>query len=125
MTAVRGIRGAVTVGANSKEAITSATRELLAAIVRENQLLPDDIAGIMFTATPDLTAEFPAYAVRGLHWPTVPLICAQEIDVPGAMRSVVRVLLLVNTTRTPQEIKHQYLREARQLRPDLTEGDPV
>lgn len=125
MTAVRGIRGAVTVDANSKEAITSATRELLVAIVRENQLEPDDIAGIMFTATPDLTAEFPAYAVRGLPWPTVPLICAQEIDVPGAMRSVVRVLLLVNTTRTPQEIKHQYLREARQLRPDLTEGDPV
>ena len=123
MMAVRGIRGAVTVDANSKEAITSATRDLLVAIVQENELQPDDIAGIMFTSTPDLTADFPAYAVRGLHWPTVPLLCAQEIDVPGALPSVVRVLLLVNTTRTPQEIKHQYLREAKQLRPDLTEGE--
>src|SRR5512145_1979872 len=123
MMAVRGIRGAVTVDANSKEAITSATRDLLVAIVRENELQPDDIAGIMFTSTPDLTADFPAYAVRALHWPTVPLLCAQEIDVPGALPSVVRVLLLVNTTRTPQEIKHQYLREAKQLRPDLTEGE--
>lgn len=123
MMAVRGIRGAVTVDANSKEAITSATRDLLVAIVRENELQPDDIAGIMFTSTPDLTADFPAYAVRGLYWPTVPLLCAQEIDVPGALPSVVRVLLLVNTTRSPQEIKHQYLREAKQLRPDLTEGE--
>lgn len=122
--AVRGIRGAVVVADNSKEAITSATRDLLMAALDENGVEPDDIAGIFFTATPDLTADFPAYAVRGLKWPTVPLLCAQEIDVPGALPRVVRILMFVNTTKTPQEIRHLYLGEARQLRPDLTEGDP-
>lgn len=120
---IRGIRGAISVAENSKEAITSATRQLLIAAVTENNIHPDDIAGIFFTATPDLTADFPAYAVRGLHWPTVPLLCAQEIEVPGALSKIVRILMFVNTGKTPQEIKHQYLGDARQLRPDLTEGD--
>jgi len=121
--AVRGIRGAVTVPTNTKEAITSATRNLLVVTVQENDVHPDDIAGILFTTTPDLNADFPAYAVRGLKWPTVPLLCAQEINVPGAMASVVRILLLVNTDKLPQEIRHQYLGEAGRLRPDLTEGE--
>ena len=119
---IRGIRGATTAPANTAEAILAATRELLAEMVRQNGVEPDEIAAVLFTCTDDLSATFPAEAGRALGWNTVPLLTAREIDVPGAVRRCVRVLILWNTPRSQEEVAHVYLREAEALRPDLTRG---
>ncbi|HXX38848.1 MAG TPA: chorismate mutase [bacterium] len=116
----RGIRGATTADANTEQAILSATLELLQRMVRENGIHTDDIAGVIFTMTADLNAAFPAEAGRRLPgWTRVPLMCMQEIPVPGALDRCVRVLMLVNTTKAAGEVKHVYLGGATQLRPDL------
>src|SRR5579863_3916272 len=114
--AVRGIRGAVNIASNTKEEILSKSRELLEAIVRENRVKPEHIATAIFTLSPDLNAEFPAYAARLMGWKDVPLMCARELDVPGAMARVIRVLLLVNSRLPASKIKHQYLGDTPQLR---------
>lgn len=116
---VRGIRGAVNIAANTKEEILSKSRELLEAIVKANRVKPQDIAAAIFTLSPDLNADFPAYAARQMGWSDVPLMCARELDVPGAMARVIRVLLLVNSRIPLSKIKHQYLGDTPQLRPDL------
>ncbi len=113
----RGIRGAITVERNDATDMLEATRELLTALVEANGIQPDDVASIIFTTTPDLTATFPAVAARELGWVHVPLLCAHEMDVPGALRGVIRVLMHVNTDKSAREIKHVYLRGARELRP--------
>jgi chorismate mutase len=113
----RGIRGATTVETNTAEDVIEATDELLRAMIRLNDLRPDDLASAFFTTTVDLTAAFPALAARNLGWTEVPLLCAHEMDVPGALGQVVRILLHVNTTRRAAEIRHVYLRDARGLRP--------
>jgi chorismate mutase len=116
----RGIRGATTVDANTEEAILGATSELLQRMMRANGVDVDDIAGVVFTVTADLTAVFPAEAGRGLAgWAQVPLMCAQEIPVPGALPRCIRVLMFFNTTKTLNEVQHVYLRGAERLRPDL------
>lgn len=117
----RGVRGAITVETNTEQAILDATDELLRAMTRVNDVEADDVAGVLFTVTPDLTAAFPAEACRRLSgWTYVPLMCAQEVPVPGALPRCVRVLMLVNTTKTAAEVRHIYLRDAERLRPDLT-----
>lgn len=116
---VRGIRGATTVEENSREAILEAAGELLSEIVRLNELDHDHVASIVFTATQDLNAEFPAVAARQLGWTDVALECMAEMYVPGSLQRCVRILMHVNTTRTPRELVHVYLRGARALRPDL------
>ncbi|MDW7651674.1 MAG: chorismate mutase [Bacillota bacterium] len=116
---VRGIRGAINVSQNSESEILGATRELLRKMARANSVSKEDIASIYFTLTPDLNACFPAAAARELGWTYVPLLCAVEVDVPGAMAFCIRVLMQVNTEKSQQEIKHIYLREARALRGDL------
>ena len=121
---VRGIRGAVNIASNTKDEILTKSRELLEAIVRENRLQAEDIACAIFTLTPDLNADFPAYAARQLGWRDVPLMCARELDVPEAMEKVIRVLLLVNSTTPPSKIKHQYLGDTPKLRPDLAQKGP-
>ena len=118
-TAVRGLRGATTATANTPAAIGEATRELVQAMLSENQLDPEDIASIIFTVSPDLNAQYPALAARELGLHMVPLLCAREIDVPGGQPRCIRVLMHVNTTRRQAEMRHVYLREARALRPDL------
>ncbi|MEW6063633.1 MAG: chorismate mutase [Bacillota bacterium] len=118
---VRGIRGAITVERNDRQEIVEATQELVKTIIESNQLSTEDICSAFFTVTPDLNAEFPAKAARALGWDYVPLLCAQELDVAGAIARCVRVLVHVNTTKSQREIKHVYLREAANLRPDLTE----
>lgn len=118
---VRGIRGAITADENSVAAIHTATTELLRVVVERNSLDLDDIASAWFTVTPDLTATFPAYAARQLGWASVPLICSTEIPVPGALASVVRVLLHYNTDLPQSAMHHVYLRGARSLRTDLIE----
>ena len=116
----RGVRGAVTVEVNTEQAILSATHELLREMLRANEIDPDDIAGVFFTVTADLNAAFPAEAGRRLPgWSRVPLMDALEIPVPGSLPRCVRVLMLVNTTRTADEVHHIYLRDAERLRPDL------
>ncbi len=117
----RGVRGAITVDANTEQAILDATLELLRAIIRMNEVDADDVAGVLFTVTPDLSAAFPAEACRRLPgWTHVPLMCAQEVPVPGALPRCVRILMLMNTTKTAAEVRHVYLRDAERLRPDLT-----
>ncbi len=118
MSAVRGIRGATTVEANDPAAITGATLELLTVLRDQNGLRSEDIGYIWFTVTPDLDAAFPADAARaGLGWSDVPLICAREIPVPGALAMCVRVLIAWNTTRAQRDVRHAFLRGARVLRP--------
>lgn len=116
---VRGIRGAVQVEANTPEAILDAAQRLLREMVRANGVEPDDVAAVIFTCTSDLNAAFPAEAARALGWDRVPLLCSREMEVPGSMGRVLRVLMLVNTTMTQQEVVHVYLGEAERLRPDL------
>ncbi len=122
----RGIRGATTVDENTAEAILNATRELLEAMVRANDLCPEQIAAAIFTTTTDLNAEFPAVAARQLGWTDVALLCSHEIDVPGSLRKCIRVLLLVNTDRSQREVVHVYLRGAKVLRTDrlYSGGEP-
>lgn len=120
---VRGIRGAISVEANTAEAILAATRELLLTLQRANGFAVDELASILFTATPDLDAQFPALAARQLGWTQVPLLCAQELPVPTGVPRVIRVLIHWNTDRRPEEIVHVYLREAARLRPDLWPGE--
>ena len=115
--AARGIRGATTVERNDKDDILTATRELLEVIVRLNGLRPDDIAYAWFTVTPDLDAEFPAFAARELGWTDVPLMCGQEIPVPGAMARCIRVLIDWNTGKSQREVRHAFLHRAKELRP--------
>ena len=103
---------------NSAGGIRVRTLELLELLVAENGLLPQDVASATFTVTDDLDAEFPALAVRSLPgWEEVPLLCAREIPVSGALAGCVRILLLWNTDRPQSEIRHAFLRGARSLRP--------
>ncbi len=115
---VRGIRGATTADSNTREAILSATGELLRAIVAANDLTLQDIASVLFTVTSDLDAEYPARAARELGWDDIPLLGAAEINVPGGVPRCIRVLLHVNTDKPASQMKHVYLRGARALRPD-------
>ncbi len=113
----RGIRGATTVERNDRDAILKGTRELLEVLVRLNGLRPEDIAYVWFTVTPDLDAEFPAFAARELGWTDVPLMCGREIPVPGALARCIRVLVSWNTARSQREVRHAFLHKAKELRP--------
>jgi len=120
---IRGIRGAITATANTRDAIAEATRELLEQIMRENAIGASDIASAIFTVTPDLDAAFPASAARALGWDQVPLLDVCAPHVPNALPRCIRVLIHWNTDRAQSEIKHVYLREAKKLRPDLVKED--
>ena len=117
--AVRAVRGAIQVDDDSREAILEGSAELVTAVLKRNELTSDDVISILFTATPDLTAEFPAYAARLLGLTDVPLMCAVEIAVPGAMPRVLRLLAHVETGLARAELRHVYLRGAAALRRDL------
>ena len=116
---VRAIRGATQVDVDERDAIIEATAELVRTVLDRNEIDPADLVSVIFTATPDLTAEFPAYAARAIGITDVPLLCASEIDVPGAMPRVIRLLAHVESTRHRDEIRHVYLRGAQALRTDL------
>jgi chorismate mutase len=121
----RGVRGATTVEANTREEILQATRQLLALMIRLNGIDPADVASAIFTTTPDLNAEFPALAARQLGWLDVALICAHEMNVPGALPRCIRVLVHWNTEKPASEIVHVYIKGAASLRPDLSQIPPV
>jgi chorismate mutase len=116
---VRAIRGAIQVDADTREDVLEGSAELVTAVLERNRLSADDIISILFTATPDLTAEFPAYAARLLGLTDVPLMCASEIAVPGAMPRVLRLLAHVETELDRADVRHVYLRGAAGLRTDL------
>jgi chorismate mutase len=118
---VRAIRGAVQVDANQREAIIEATAELVAEVMSRNELVTDDVISVLFTATPDLTAEFPALAARKIGFHDVPLLCAAEIAMPDAMPRVVRLLMHVETERPRSAVRHVYLRGAAALRLDIAQ----
>jgi len=112
----RGIRGAITVPANTTERITSAAKELLQKMVQANGIETSEIAAIFFTTTPDLNAEFPAAATRELGWPKqLALLCGHEMNVPNSLSRCLRILMLVNTEKRAEEIVHVYLGEAKEL----------
>ncbi|HEX3908982.1 MAG TPA: chorismate mutase [Mycobacteriales bacterium] len=117
--AVRAVRGATQVDVDDRDSVIEATAELVLAVLDRNQIDTDALISVIFTTTPDLTAEFPAYAARSIGITDVPFLCASEIAVPGAMPRVVRLLALVDTELTRAEIRHVYLRGAAQLRTDL------
>ena len=117
--AVRALRGAIQVDADDREEILDRSAELVTAVLERNSLVSDDIISIWFTATPDLTAEFPAYAARLLGLTDVPLMCSVEMAVPGSMPRVLRLLAHVDTPRERSELRHVYLHGAAALRRDL------
>ncbi|MCU0874145.1 MAG: chorismate mutase [Pirellulaceae bacterium] len=123
--ACRGIRGATTVETNTREEILLATRQLLALMIRLNDVQPEDVSSALFTVTRDLDAEFPAFAARQLGWLDVPLMCSYEIHVPGSLQRCIRIMINWNTEKTQKEIVHPYLKEAKRLRPDLSKLPPV
>ncbi|MHC1783177.1 MAG: chorismate mutase [Anaerolineaceae bacterium] len=117
---LRGIRGATTVEEDQEESVLDAAEELLNAIQQANPTLDTvDLASAIFSVTEDLRSVHPAKAARRMGWNQVPLICAQEIPVPGSLPKCIRVLLHWNTLLSQEQIQHVYLREAVSLRPDL------
>lgn len=124
----RGIRGAITVSVNDKESILAATGKLLMEMALANKIDFKDIAAIFFTTTPDLNAEFPASATRELGWPSnLALLCGHEMNVQNDLPCCLRVLILVNTEKGPEEITHVYLGEAKKLKdkPPLSIGGEI
>jgi len=117
--AVRAVRGATQVRENTRDEILAGSSELLIEVLVRNRLSQEELVSVVFTATPDLTAEFPAYAARQLGYTDVPLLCSTEIDVPGAMPRVLRLLAHVETDKRRAEMRHVYLHGAASLRRDL------
>lgn len=121
----RGVRGATTVESDTSEEILKATRQLLALMIRLNDIQKEDVASAYFTTTPDLNAEFPALAARQLGWLDVALMCTHELAVPGSLQCCIRILVHWNTEKAADEIVHVYIKGATQLRPDLSKLPPV
>jgi chorismate mutase len=113
------VRGAIQVDADERDQVLEATTELLTAVLERNAISSDDLISVIFTVTPDIRSEFPAYAARQMGITDVPLLCAREIDVPGAMPRVLRLLAHVETDLPRADVRHVYLRGAAGLRTDL------
>jgi chorismate mutase len=116
---VRGLRGATTVDEDTVSQVTERSQELMRELMERNGLVEDDIVSILFTATGDVHSIFPATAIREIGFGAVPLLCAAEIPVPGAMPLCIRALLHVYTERSREEMHHVYLHGAHALRDDL------
>ncbi|KYO64533.1 chorismate mutase [Thermovenabulum gondwanense] len=116
---IRGIRGAITVNSNSKEEIINSTKELLREMIEKNQVDIEEICFILFSATDDLDAAFPAQAAREMGMKYVPLLDFSHMKVPEDLKRCIRILMVFNSDKKPEEIKHVYLKEAKRLRPDL------
>ncbi|CAB4895759.1 MAG: chorismate mutase [Actinobacteria bacterium] len=116
---MRAIRGAVCLKADNADEMLEAVGEMLTTILERNQITTDDLVSVLFTCTPDIHCGFPARAAREFGFGDVPLMCAQEIDVAGALQLTVRVMLHANIDTPRDEIRHVYLRGAEVLRPDV------
>ncbi len=120
-TSVLALRGAITLERDEREHLLERVQQLLAEMLERNDVDHDDLISILFTATPDVHSAFPAAAARAMGLGDVPLICAQELDIEGAMPLCIRVLVHLSTTRSRAELRHVYLEQARSLRDDLPE----
>ena len=118
---IRAIRGAIQVDANDRGAIMDCTAELVSQVMERNGLSTDQVVSVIFTATADLDAEFPALAARSIGFQDVPLLCCAEIGVPGALPRVVRLMMHVETELSRPAIQHVYLRGAAALRLDIAQ----
>jgi chorismate mutase len=121
MTSLKAFRGATQLSADSKVEMREAVVELVKEVMAANSLGNDDLISILFTATPDLHSDFPAAGVRDLGLVDLPLICAQELDIEGALPRTIRILIHANSSLSRSEITHKYLRGAAVLRPDLAQ----
>jgi chorismate mutase len=115
----RGVRGAVQAAENNRESILKSAFQLMEILINANGIHSENVSSVLFTVTPDLNAAFPAEVRKELGWNLVPFLCGQEISVPDTLPRLIRVLILFETEKTQQEIRHQYLGAAAQLRPDL------
>ncbi len=113
------MRGATTVAADTAKEVMQATAELLTEMMERNEVSREDLVTIVFTATPDITSEFPAAAARSIGISDIPLLCACEMDVKGAIPRVIRILMHIYTEKALSELRHVYLRDAQPLRTDL------
>jgi chorismate mutase len=119
--AVRAIRGATTLETDEREHLHARTQELVEAMLQGNDLTAHDVISVFFTCTPDIISDFPAAAARQMGFGAVPLMCAQEMAVPGALRMVVRVMMHTEMDRPRDMVSHIYLHEAVSLRRDLAQ----
>ncbi|QOR65266.1 chorismate mutase [Cytobacillus suaedae] len=118
---VRGIRGAITVEENEANLIISSTEQLLREMIETNKVEARDVAQVIISVTEDINDAFPAAALRRLEgWNYVPVMCTKEIPVPNSLSKCIRVMMTVNTNTNQEDICHIYLKNAIQLRPDLT-----
>lgn len=115
----RAIRGAITVNENSRDDILESTKLLLKEIIKQNNIEKCDIISIIFTATKDIDAVYPAVAARELDITDIALLCMQEMYVRGSLEKCIRVLFHINTEASNDQLRHVYLRGAKVLRPDL------
>jgi chorismate mutase len=117
---IRGVRGAITVHENNEGEIVSATQRLAREVIKENGINPESVASVFISVTEDVTAGFPAKALRSIEgWSLVPVMCMQEIPVPGSLSKCIRIMFHVNTDARQEDVKHIYLEGAKVLRPDL------
>ena len=119
---IRGVRGATTVESNANQAILEATQELLGIMIERNGIVEDDVASVLFSATPELDDTFPAKAARMMGWTRTALMGFQEADVKHGLPMCIRVLIHWNTDKSLDQIQHVFLRKAVVLRPDLVDG---
>lgn len=120
---IRGIRGATTVKKNTEKEMIDCTEVLLKEMIRQNDLQPEEVCSVFISVTNDINAAFPAKALRKLSgWEYVPVMCMNEIPVPGSLTQCIRVMMHVNTKVAQQEVRHVYLEEAVKLRPDLKQS---
>ncbi len=121
MSAVRALRGATQVDADTTEQVTARSQALVIEMLERNGIDKDDLISVIFTATDDVHSMFPATAARGIGLGDVPLLCARELDIDGAMKMTIRVLMHVNTDKARAELHHVYLEGTKSLRDDLPE----
>ncbi|WP_042457838.1 chorismate mutase [Neobacillus dielmonensis] len=123
---IRGVRGATTISSNTADEIFAATEELFEKMIKENHIQPDTVASVFISTTEDITAAFPAKALRNFAgWTYVPVMCMREIPVENSLKLCIRVMLHMNTSLTQEEIHHVYLNGAKVLRPDLDANTAV
>ena len=115
------LRGAISVERNTEEDISKASKEIMDKLMEENDLQKEDLVSIITTATADLTKVYPGKAIREIGYNYTPILCMQEMKVENSSEKMIRLLVHVNGSRKKEEIKHQYLKKAKKLRPDLVD----
>lgn len=123
---IRGVRGAITISKNEASEILQETRRLILQMAKENGIKPDEVASVIISTTTDISAAFPAKAVRTIDgWTYVPVMCTHEMDVPGSMPLCIRIMMHINTKLAQDKIQHIYMNDAVKLRPDLSQKSQV